>query len=195
MYYPGEVLTEVQAQKNREIVYAYLGKFPRKGKRKIKKFFIYSMFVISIRQPLAPCAAVVLPPPTPINRLHSIDESTINTTRNSPRPAQSFAKRPDKIVFSEKAMVQFYDLAARYRNNSVTRKEAIRELRGGGLSDWLVLFIFVYMIANHTGESFLQAPLPHMDPVVWINGNYNHPRFPGQSKPEFSFCKLPGSFR
>ena len=45
------------------------------------------MFAISISQPLAPCAAVMLPPPTPIYRLHSIDESTMNTNKNSPRPA------------------------------------------------------------------------------------------------------------
>ena len=69
-------------------------------------------------------------------------------------------------------------------------EEAILELRGGGLSDWLVLFVFVYMIGNHTGESFLQAPLPHMDSLGWLGGKYDFYGHPNQK----SLAQPPSQF-
>lgn len=69
-------------------------------------------------------------------------------------------------------------------------EEAILELRGGGLSDWLVLFVFLYMIGNHTGESFLQASLPHMDPLGWACGKYDFYGHPNQK----SLAQSPSQF-
>jgi len=71
-----EIAIEKQVCRNRQIVSLYFSKFPRRAKPKIKRLCIYVMFGISSSQPLAPCAAVVLPPPTSISRLQCIDEST-----------------------------------------------------------------------------------------------------------------------
>jgi hypothetical protein len=43
---------------------------------------------------------------------------------------QVIKNSPDKIVFTQKQIDQVYDLAVKYRNNSMSREEFILELRG-----------------------------------------------------------------
>lgn len=53
---------------------------------------------------------------------------------------------PEKILFTEKQMDQFYDLAVKYRNNSMSKEEVILELRGGEIQDWVATFGIVIAI-------------------------------------------------
>ena len=147
-------------------------------------YFTLPFFVVPTVGPVVGQVVLSLPP-TSIERL--ISNQLDSQTRNIAQFAPVIGPRVDKFVLTDKQIEELDILYSKFKNGSITMEEAILELRGGDLSDWLVLFVFFYMIANHTGESFLQAPLPHMDPVGWINGKYNNLRFPGQSRPEFSF--------
>jgi len=53
---------------------------------------------------------------------------------------------PDEIVFTEKQMDQFYDLAVKCRNNSISKEELVMELRGGGIEDLVGAFGIVIVI-------------------------------------------------
>jgi hypothetical protein len=76
----------------------------------------------------------ILPTTPPIMR--SIDSDTSKKVII----AQVINNSPEKIVFTEKQMDQLYDLAVKYRNNSMSREEFILELRGGGIEDWLAAY-------------------------------------------------------
>jgi hypothetical protein len=92
---------------------------------------------------MSPYLAVMLPPspPTVIHKLAFIDLNGSIIEKNSPRPAQIFTQKGNKIVFHEKQtgqlhefseieMDQLYQLAVKYRNNSLSKEDLIAELRG-----------------------------------------------------------------
>jgi hypothetical protein len=60
--------------------------------------------------------------------------------------AQVIQDMPEKIIFNEKQMDKLYDLAVKYRNNSMSRKEFILELRGGGIEDWVAAIVFLELL-------------------------------------------------
>jgi hypothetical protein len=75
--------------------------FPLNGKRKVKRMFLYVLFLFNLGQPLAPyAAAVVIPlPPTPIHRLYSTwnEGNKISTNKNYPQLASIPPTKVDKI--------------------------------------------------------------------------------------------------
>ena len=58
----GEI--DEQVCRNRKFVYRFVRKFPLNSKRKAKRLCLYVVFMLAISQPLAPCAAVMLPLPS-----------------------------------------------------------------------------------------------------------------------------------
>ncbi len=163
-----KIRIDKQVARNREIVYLCVTKFPKNVRLKAKRLYIYVMCAVSLSVSLSPCAAVMLPPPTAVHRLHFIDVNRIVSQSNSPRPAPSFAKLPDKLVFSEKQMDQLYDLAVKYGNGCISKNDLMLELRGGA-TDPKELAVQI-MIMHHLmspGPSFLPPirAVPHPDQV------------------------------
>ena len=79
-----------------------------------------------------------------------------------------------------KQMDQLYDLAVKYRNNSMSREEFILELRGGGIEDWLAAFgIIIAIIAVLNNVEGGAIVTPHLQ---WLYGNQQ----PGNN---FGYCK------
>lgn len=83
--------------RNREAAYLFIRELPSNSKRKAKRLGLYIIFMFSINQPLAPCAAVMMPLPPAINRLSYIEESRIKTNKNYPQIAAIPASKVDKI--------------------------------------------------------------------------------------------------
>lgn len=90
--------------------------------------------------------------------------------------------RPDKIVFSEKQMDQLYNLAVKWKNKSISKKELITELRGGDIQDWGAAFgIIIAIITVLNNVDAFQVPPhavvpPHVYPYGWLTGSYNCPK-------------------
>lgn len=96
---------------------------------------------------------------------------------------------PEKIVFTEKQMDQLYDLAVKYRNNSIGREEVIFELRGGGIQELVAAFgiiIALIIVINNIDASAFQvhpAPREIVPPHhQWLGDNQK----PGYSSPSTS---------
>ncbi len=69
--------------------------------------------------------------------------------------------RPDKIVFSEKQMDKLYEIALKCKDNSMSREEAIAELRGGDIKDYVKAFAVIGAILSIIANSdAFQVPLP-----------------------------------
>jgi hypothetical protein len=77
-------------------------------------------------------------------------------------------------VFTEKQMDQFYDLAVKYRNNSMSREELILELRGGEIQNWVAAFgivIAIITVLNNV-EGFQVPPGAIVPPhFQWLYEN------------------------
>ncbi len=84
--------------------------------------------------------------------------------------------RPEKIVFTKKEMGQLYDLAVKYKNNCMSRKECILERRGGKTKDWVaafgVIMVIITVLNNNNIEGF-QVPQREIVPphLQWLYGN------------------------
>ena len=117
--------------RNREAAYLFIRKLPSNSKRKAKRLVIIFMF--SISQPLAPCAAVIMRLAPAINRLSPIEESRIKTNKNYPQIAAIPASKVDKIKLTNEQIKQFDSLT--------------QQLRGGdGLTDIVVVIAFIIFI-------------------------------------------------
>jgi hypothetical protein len=135
--------------------------------------------MFSIAQPLAPCVAVMMPvPPTAIHRLYHSAGSKIGTNKNYPQLALIPASKVDKIRLTNEQMKQFNNLALQLNSGLITMKEVVLQLRGGsGLTDVAGIIAFVIFINWYDSlvgvEAFPANPLPHMDPIGWLNGKYD----------------------
>jgi len=169
-YYPGEILTEGEAYRNRKLIYFW---------------FLWNYAVIT--SSVAPCgAAVGLPIPS------SVIERTQNYKCNSQfkkflKIAPSYIKNFDQITLTNKQMKEFDILGQQVIQGSLSIDEAISQLRGGnGGIDLIVILLFV-IFANwlEDAEAFQAKLPPHLDPMGWLQGSYNQPK-PG---PSSSFSK------
>lgn len=167
--------------KNQELVFLFVKKFPSNSKRRLKKAFLYGIFLFQLGQPLVPCiTAVMLPlPPVAIHRLSPFEQDRILGNKNYyPQIATILASRMDKVELTNYQIQQFDNIAIQLSNGSMKMEEAILQMRGGdGLID-VVVFIAVCIFLNWYDSSVcvdvLQAnPLPHQDPVGWFAGKYN----------------------
>lgn len=130
------------------------------------------MFGISLSQ----CVAVMLPPPTAIDRFHYIDGDIMGTLRNSLRPASVINNRPDKILYTEEKIDELYKLAGQYMDGSMDMKELVAELRGGDIQDWVgafgIIMAIITILSNVDAFQVPPAPgaipLPHLE---WLYGN------------------------
>ena len=133
--------------KNRKFVYTFVKKLPLNVKCKTKRICFYMIFVFTISQPLAPCAAVMLNLlPTGIHRLSSIEESRIPTTNNYPKIAPVIKPRIDKIKLTNEQIKQCEILTKQLTSGSITMKEAILQIRGGNLTDTVAVIAFVIFV-------------------------------------------------
>lgn len=164
-----------EVERNREFVAGLINKLPSNSKRKAKQLCQAFVFVFAICQPLIPCAAVMLPMPSSnIYKLANTEESKIFTTRNYPQIAAIPASKVDKIRLTSEQIKQFDSLALQLSSGSITMEKAILQLRGGDSYDWATLAFIIYMISLQQSESFGSLNLPHINPIGWCNGKYDH---------------------
>ena len=139
----------------------------------VKKIIVSWQFVQSAAQPVA---SVVMPlPPITIHRQTPVEE----IDRLSIGIADLPLPKVDKIRLTSEQIEQFNNLAIQLNNGTITMKEAVLRLRGGdrGVKDAVVIigfFIFINWYGSLHGTRALQVPpLPHQDPIGWLNGKYN----------------------
>ena len=98
------------------------------------------MFGLSTSLPLAPSPGVMLPPP-PFHRIspYALDSIRAQNKKNL-RPVPVISKRADKVMFSDKEIEKFDELAVKWNSGSISMKELILELRGGDLAEWVAKF-------------------------------------------------------
>jgi hypothetical protein len=165
-----------EVYKNRKFVSGLVKKLPSNSKRKAKRLCMYVVFMLAISQPLAPCAAVILPLPSgAIHRLSSIDDNAIYTNRDYPRIAPMIGYKVDKVRLTNQQIEQFDIISKQLISGSITMEEAeaILKIRGGGFYDWVTLAFIIYMFILQQGDIFQNVPLPHMDPMGWASGKYD----------------------
>ena len=175
-----EIAIDKQVCRNREKVFIFAKNLPSNTKRKLKRVIVV-MFTFAISQPLAPCAAVMLPPPTSISRLQCIDKSRIKTNKNCPRTAPVIGPRVDKVILTDKRIGY-----CKFKNGSITMEEAILQLRGGdGLIDIAAVIAFIIFVNWYDSlfgvdAAFQPKPLPHMDRLGWFISKYDCKGHPNQ---------------
>ena len=171
-----------QVSKNKKAVYLFFTQLPSNSKRKAKKVCLYMVFMFAISQPLSSCIAVgISPPPTAINRLVFIEQSTSIANKNNPQIASIAQPKVDKIKLTHQQLKQVNDLAFRVSSGSITIDEALLEIRGGDIGDLAAIFAFVIFVNWYDSlftEGFQQVPLPHMDPFGWMSGKYDRKVLP-----------------
>jgi hypothetical protein len=127
-----------------------------------------------ISQPLAPCAAVVMPLPPAIHRLSPIEESKIRINKNYLQIGAIPASKIDKIVLTDSHIKEVDIIFDKYLKGSLNLEETILELRAGGFYDWSTLAFIIVMFSLHQGDSFQNVLLPHMDLFGWASGKYDY---------------------
>lgn len=160
--------------------YVFIKELPSNSKRKVKKLYLYGMFLLHLSQPLAPvivgAGSMIITPLPPV--LHRIQEtsntSKIKNNQNGFKFATILESKIDKIKLT---VDQFNHIAPQIFSGSITLKEAVLELRAGdGLSDMFVVVAFVIFINWYDSffgiEAFSPSLLPHYDPVGWLGGKY-----------------------
>jgi hypothetical protein len=147
-------------------------------RKKVRKRIKWAIFYVQVGFPLAngvvPSQVIGLPilPPT-----SSIMRSIHYDTPKKVIIARVINNSIEKILFTEKQMDEFYDLAVKYRNNSMSREEVILELSGGAIENWvaavgIILTILTMMNNLNTGEGFSVPPGAIVPPhLQWLYGN------------------------
>lgn len=85
---------------------------------------------------------------------------------------------PAEIDFTEKKMDQLYHLSIECRNNSLSQKELInqiRNLRGGAFVDVAAIIAAIIILANNVNRF---QPNPHVNVPLhlqWLYGNNYQP--------------------
>ena len=162
--------------KNREAIFLPISKLSSNSKRKAKRLFVYGMVLFQLGQPFVPCAAaVVMPlPPVAIHRLSPIERDIILSNKNGyPQIATIPESKVDKMVLTDQQIEDLNLICYKLEKGSITLDQAVLKLRAGGFYDWATLAFIIYMFSLQQGNSFQNVPLPHMDPVGWLNGRYD----------------------
>jgi hypothetical protein len=163
-----------RVSRNQESVYLFLRELPSNSKRKAKRLCLYIVFMFAISQPLAPCAAVILPlPSTAIHRLSAIEESRTSTNTRCPEIATVIESKVDKMVLTDQQIEDLNLICYKLQKGSISIDKAILKLRAGGFYDWATLAFIIYMFSLEEGNSFQNVPLPYMDPMGWASGKYD----------------------
>lgn len=148
-YYPGELLTEKQARKNR-------------------KMFLLKVFLLgstTMGGVLAPNLSVMLPAPTPISIIDFPTRESMNTkTRHIPILVPTILNRPNKILITAKQIDEFDQICSKVQDGSISMEEAILQLRGGGrLEDICKIAVFIYLFQYSYVEGFQPIRPPHLE--------------------------------
>lgn len=178
---------EEHSSKNRKIVVLTITQYSNgivtrvrklKVKKKIKNLYFKIILLFNSLFPVVGAVGqqVVLPlPPTiGIERNYSLqninDESQLNHLKIS--------RRLEKISLTDDQLKQFFELSLKYKNRHISCEDAILGIRAGGISEWAAVFILMAIL--EVIQSFVQIqPLPHMDPLGYLKGNYkNRPEWP-----------------
>ena len=147
---------------------------PSNSKVKAKRILVYATFIFQLGQPLFPyAAAVVMPLASPssiiIEQLFPAEVLKINN--QYPSIAPIIKAKMDKLTLTDQ---QFEDLNLKLRTGFITVDNRILDLRAGDLYDWASLALMIYMFTLQQGDSFVTTPLPHQDPIGWLNGKYDY---------------------
>jgi hypothetical protein len=139
--------------------------------KKAKQLGVYGNFILSLTNGVVPSQAIGLPILRPTS---SIMRSIHSDTSKKVIIARVINNTPEKIFFTEKQMDQFYDLAVKYRNNSISREEIILELRGGEIKDWVAAFgivVAVITVLNNVAGFQMPSGAPPPPHLGWLYGN------------------------
>jgi hypothetical protein len=69
--------------KNRKAIHLFFRELPSNSKRKVKRIFVYGLFIFQVGQPLVTCTnAVIIPLPTAIERLLTFEQDKILGNKN-----------------------------------------------------------------------------------------------------------------
>ena len=94
--------------------------------------------------------------------------------------ASSFAQRADKLIYTNEEMDQFYALAVKSKNDSISIEELIMVLRGGDIQDWVRAFgIIISIITVLNNVDGFQVPPgtivpPHLKYLYGTQKPENH---------------------
>ena len=80
--------------------------------------------------------------------------------------APVISNRPDKILYTDKQIDEFYQIAGKFMNSSISIDEAILQLRGGEKFkdfSFIVLYIWLYRLQNNHVQGFQTIHLPHQE--------------------------------
>jgi hypothetical protein len=152
-------------------------KVVKKSLKKAKWLLVYGDFILGLTNGIVPSKAIGLPifPITPpiMRSIHSYTPKKVVI-------ASVIDNSPDKIVFSEKQMKKLYEIALKYKDNSISTEEVILELRGGDIQDWAAaLGIVITIITVLNNVSGFQLPPgaiipPHLQWLYKNNQPLNH---------------------
>lgn len=189
---------DIQSQRNRRKIYSFIKELPSNSTRyfglsriKSQKLFIYARLLFHLGQPLTPYVYSVALPLQPfiISRVSPQEHhKLLNNKKNCIQIANINQEKLDKIVLTEKQIQKFNHLAIQISNGEITIEDAILSLRGGdGLTEIGAIVAFVIFVnwldSFLKVESFLTAPLPHLDPIGWMQGKYNNNIKPPSNRP------------
>ena len=167
-YFEGEILGEEEVHYRVRLTYLY---------------FMFVVFSLSPSADLAVVTPALIRPPMHVERLEVNKPSS--HCKNFLKVAPTFMENSDKIVLTDKQIQQFDVLGQQIICGSITMEEAeaILKIRGGGgMTDTataIAFILFVNWLESLYGVKAFQAnPLPHMDPVGWMNGKYDQKPIP-----------------
>ena len=74
------------------------------------------------------------------------------------------------MVLTDQQIEDFNLICYKLQTGSITLDTAVLKLRAGGFYDRAILVFIIYMFSLQQCDSFQNVPLPHMDPMGWLNG-------------------------
>jgi len=86
---------DIRVSRNRESVYLFLTELLSNSKRRAKRLSLYTTFVFTISQPLAPWLALAIPAAPASHRFSPMEEIRIRTNKNYPKIAQIIQSKID----------------------------------------------------------------------------------------------------
>ena len=152
----------------------FFRELPSNSKRKVKRIGLYIVFILTISQPLVPCAtAVVMSLPPQISIEHLVPAEVLRSNTRCPGIAPIIKAKMDKMTLTDQQIEDLNLICYKLQTGSITIDKTILELRAGGFYDWAMLAFIIYMFSLQQGNSFQNVPLPHQDPFGWLSGKYD----------------------
>lgn len=124
---------------------------------------------------LGPIIQIGLPvPPVSVERLMQ-RENFHSQNKNMEKPLPIIKGIVDQLELTGPQAEKFKIVAEQFMLGKITREDVILKLRAGdGMVDLALITGFILLI-NWLNQAygFQNVPMPHMDPIGWINGKYD----------------------